>query len=129
MSLPSVKLEVEREFRWRGFRFANQVESPPLAAHSAPGLNEWVSARKSYRRKKFPSIDCDVWPELAQLCKKRVGSQKSGGKPAFPTSRLSDLRDYFHVESLSGVDRNLNSDQLEVRKAGLPPLFFHEILL
>src|SRR6266851_1819866 len=52
--------------------------------------------------------------------------EKSGGKPAFPTARLLDLRDCFHIESRSSSDHNLKSDQLEVRKAGLPPLFFRK---
>jgi len=45
------------------------------------------------------------------------------GQARLPTSRLLDLRDCFHVESLSGGDDPSTLDQLEVRKAGLPPLF------
>jgi len=68
------------------------------------------------------------------------GSPKSGGKPTFPTLRRLNLRDYLHleglsgdnhnlnsdqlrIEKLSGEDHNLNSDQLGMRKVGLLPLF------
>jgi hypothetical protein len=49
---------------------------------------------------------------------------KGGGKPTFPTLRLFKAARLFQVESLSGDDPVVESDQLEVRKVGLPPLFF-----
>jgi hypothetical protein len=52
-----------------------------------------------------------------------TAAKKSGGKPAFPTSRLLDLRDCFNLEGLAGNSDYLNVDQLGVGKVGLPPLF------
>jgi hypothetical protein len=46
---------------------------------------------------------------------------KSGGKPAVLTPETPGLRNWFHVESLSWGNYKLNSDQLEVRKAGFAP--------
>jgi hypothetical protein len=48
---------------------------------------------------------------------------KSGGNPAFPTSKLPNSLDCFHVESLSRLGFRVDLSQLWVRKAGLPPLF------
>ena len=50
-------------------------------------------------------------------------SRKSGGKPAFPTLRLLNLLDGFTLKAIHRWDHNLNSNQLGVRKVGLPPLF------
>jgi hypothetical protein len=52
-----------------------------------------------------------------------TSQKKSGGKPTFLTSRPLDLRDRFQVESFSSADHILKSNQLGVRKAGMPPLF------
>ena len=49
-------------------------------------------------------------------------SEKSGGKPAFPTMRLLILFHCFYVERLSSADDHLVFAQLSVRKTGLPPL-------
>ncbi len=43
--------------------------------------------------------------------------------PTFPTSRLLKLSVRCDVEILSGTNNILNSNQLQVGKAGLPPLF------
>jgi hypothetical protein len=48
-------------------------------------------------------------------------SLEPAGKPAFLTPRQQALRDCFYVERLSSADHKLKSDQLKVRKVGLPP--------
>jgi hypothetical protein len=48
--------------------------------------------------------------------------KKSGGMPAFPTSRFLDLRNRSYVESLGGYEY-LDAGRLQVRKVGMPPLF------
>jgi len=50
-------------------------------------------------------------------------TQKSGGKPAFPTSNFLTGRDRFPVEC-SMVNLNLNGCELGVGKVGLPPRFW-----
>jgi len=56
----------------------------------------------------------------ATLNKKCLTSRKSGGKPAFPTLRLLNLLDCFTLKAVQRCDHNLNSNQLGVRKVGLP---------
>jgi hypothetical protein len=57
------------------------------------------------------------------LPKKCVGPTKERGQAHLPNPETISLPEGFYVESLSGADQNLKSDQLEVRKEGLPPLF------
>ena len=47
---------------------------------------------------------------------------KSGGEPAFLTPRLLNFLDCFMLKAAQ-YNHNLNTDQLRVRKVGLPPLF------
>jgi len=61
--------------------------------------------------------------QAANPSERTLTKQKSGGKPTFPTPRLLDRRDRVHVESRSSEHHCLKSDQLKVRKVGLPPLF------
>ena len=57
------------------------------------------------------------------LCTKSVSAgRKSGGKPAFLTLSLLDLLDCFRLKAIFAEDHSLNSNQLRVRKVGLPPL-------
>ena len=58
-----------------------------------------------------------------------IGGAKSGGKPAFPTPRLSILHDIRTFDQLSRQFSNSKRDQLRVRKAGLPPQTRSELLM
>ena len=81
----------------------------------------------------------EIGPEVARvdtaLDKKSSTLPRSGGKPgvpsgaaplgwksAFTTLRLLNALDYFTLKAIRWWDHDLNSNQLEVRKVGLPPL-------
>jgi hypothetical protein len=62
--------------------------------------------------------------ELAALSINGIRQTRERGEPAFPTSRLLNLRDCFTVESLSSEDHNVNFDQPRGQEGGLAPRSF-----
>lgn len=61
----------------------------------------------------------NLYPAQAVVAKQPTKERGQARVPDPETLRLARL---LHIESLSSTDHNLNSDQLEVRKVGLPPL-------
>jgi hypothetical protein len=66
-------------------------------------------------------------PALNELLRQRqippIKIAEERGKPAFPTSRLLDLRDCFHVESLSGVIITSSLISSRLRRRACPRSF------